>query len=234
MIYLLYGEDDYSRSQALASIKAGVVPADLRDVNITELDGSEVSLEELVATCGTVPFLAEKRVVVVRGLLSLFERRTRSRRQATGSSEQAPSRARWRKLPEHLPRLPESTDLVFVDGRLTGINSLLAAVRPLAAVRSFQPKSPGEVRRWIRERAAAEEMEVQPGAVDALADTVGNDLWALAAEMEKLYLYRRGAPVRREDVEELVSYAVEANIFATVDAVLEGRPDTAFPHAPSH
>ena len=52
-----------------------VSPPDLRDVNITSFDGREVAFAEFCATCSTVPFLAEKRLVVVRGLLSRFERR---------------------------------------------------------------------------------------------------------------------------------------------------------------
>ena len=227
MIHLLYGEDDYSLREHLASIKEQVKPPDLRDVNTAILDGAETSLDELTATCDTVPFLAEKRLVVVEGLLSLFERRAPSRSAAGGSSDQRPGLDRWQQLPEYLARVPESTDLVFVDGRLTGANRLLAAIRPHATVRTFPRPDVGGLRQWIRNRAAAQGIEIEPRAVDTLADTVGSDLRTLAVELEKLAVYRRGRPIQEEDVRALVSYTREANIFAAVDAIMEGRPDAA-------
>ena len=226
MIYLLYGEDDYSLREHLASIKDQVQPPDLRDVNTTVLDGAETSLEELTATCDTVPFLAERRLVVVDGLLALFERRAPSRSGA-GGRDQGSGLDRWQDLAEYLARVPESTDLVFVDGRLTGANRLLAAIRPHATVRTFPRPGAGGVRQWIRSRAAAEGIEIEHRAVDALADAVGGDLRAVAVELEKLAVYRRGQPIQEEDVRALVSHTGEANIFAAVDAIMEARPDIA-------
>ena len=65
--------------------------------------------------------------------------------------------------------------------------------------------------------------DIEPNAVDELAETIGSDLRVVAGELEKLALYKTGTPIRHEDVLEMVSYTRDANIFATVDAVLEGR-----------
>ena len=75
MIYLLYGEDSLSLEEHLTSFKQAVGPAELYDVNVTVLDGTQVGYQELVATCSAVPFLADKRLVIVKGLLSQFETR---------------------------------------------------------------------------------------------------------------------------------------------------------------
>ena len=75
MIYLLYGEDGLSLDEALALLTADAGPEELQDVNVTALDGATVGFDEFAATCSTVPFLADKRVVILRGLLSRFETR---------------------------------------------------------------------------------------------------------------------------------------------------------------
>ena len=227
MIYLLYGDDEFSLSETLSSMKDGLGPADLRDVNITEMDGANLSFDLLAATCDTVPFLAEKRLVVVRGLLSLFERRPPSRSRPTGSEENRPASEQWKGLPEYLSRVPETTDLVFVDGRLGASNPLLSSIRGAVTVRTFPVPSAGELRQWIRARAATESIDIEPRAVDTLAATIGGDLRVMASELKKLSLYRWGQSIRHEDVEEMVSYSKEANIFAAVDAMLEGRPSVA-------
>ena len=94
MIHLFFGGDDLALHEALSSMKKEVRPAELRDVNITVLQGHDVSPDQLLATCATVPFLAEKRMVIVEGLLSLFEVRTPSRtgtRTAPHNSRLLPS-----------------------------------------------------------------------------------------------------------------------------------------------
>ena len=227
MNYLLYGEDEFSIHEALSSLKDQVGTPDLRDVNITELVGADVSFDRLAATCDTVPFLAEKRLVIVRGLLSLIERAPPSRARATGRREGPPALDRWKGLPEYLSRVPESTDLVLVEGRLTPSNPLLSAIRAAVTTRTFPRPSPRELRQWIDKRAVAEGVAIEPRAIDTLASTIGGDLRVIAGELQKLSLYRRGQEIRQQDVEALVSYTREANIFAAVDAMLEGRPAVA-------
>ena len=229
MIYLLHGEDDYTLQEALSSIIEEAAPGEVRDFNVTEFDGRDLSMDLLTATCDTVPFLSEKRLVVVRGLLALFERRASSRPRAGTSARQIkqPGLGDWQALPEYLPRVPETTVLVFVDGRLSGTNPLFSAIRPSATVRAFPVPGPGDVRRWIRSRAEAEGVSIEPRAIEALMETIGANLRVLATEIQKLSLYRWDETVRYEDVQELVSYTREANIFAAVDAVMESRPSVA-------
>ena len=104
-------------------MKADIGPPDLRDVNITVLDGSSVSFDEVVATSSTVPFLADKRMVIVDGLLTEFETRTPSRQRGRTATVSERSLGQWARLPEHLAQLPATTELVFVDGRLGESNA---------------------------------------------------------------------------------------------------------------
>ena len=226
MIYLLYGGDDLGVQECLTSMKENITPAETRDVNISVLDGTEVGLGELTAVCDTVPFLAERRMVVVRGLLSRFERRFTSR--AAPSRE--PPLEEWAALRDYLPRVPETTDLVFVDGLLRGSNSLLALVRPLAQVRAFPLPRAGELRQWVRQRAASRAIDIEPQAVDALVETIGPNTRVIDMELQKLSLYRWAQTIRRQDAIELVSYARDVNIFAAIDAVLEGRTGDGIRH----
>ena len=224
MIYLLYGDDDFTRDETLSSMKDEFGPADLRDVNITLLEGSAVGFDELIAVSSTVPFLADKRMVIVKDLLSLFEARVPSRTGTRSTSPRERPQGPWETLPEHLSAVPETTELVFVEGRLNHSNPLLTKIRPIAKILAFPLPSGGELRQWIGQRAAKRGIDIEPRAVDTLAETIGRDLRVIDLELQKLSLYRWGETVRHGDVQELVSYAKEVNIFAAVDAVLEGRP----------
>lgn len=221
MIYLLYGDDDFTIDEALISLRSEVGLPDVRDVNTAAFDAS-VSRAELTATCDTVPFLADKRLVIVRGLISRFERRRPARSRPKTDAATA-GLGEWEGFSEYLERVPETTDLVFVDGVLAASNPLLKAVQPHANARRFSRPNPTELRQWIRSRVASIGADIESDAVDKLAQTIGGDLRVVAGELEKLALYRSGAAIRREDVLDMVSYTRDANIFATVDAILEGR-----------
>ena len=56
-----------------------------------------------------------------------------------------------------------------------------------------------------------------------LSEVLGNNLRLIDNELTKLTLYRPGKVISIEDVEKLVSSVREANIFATVDAILQGK-----------
>ena len=226
MIHLLYGDDVLSIREKLASLKEAVQPPEVRDVNVSVFEGARLRLDELRAACDTVPFLAERRVVVVEGLLARMERRGQGRGKE-GASEEGPDLGEWTRLTDLLMAVPPSTDLVFVEGKLQHDNRLLPRVKPLAQVGQYALPKGDELRLWIRKRAEAKGTRIHPRAVVALADAVGNDLPILDAELDKLVIYCWEREIGYQDVQDMVAYVKEANIFAAVDAMLENRPGPA-------
>ena len=224
MLYLIYGEDDVSVEEAVAAMKANAGPAELRDVNVTVLESNNLTPEELAAAAFTIPFMADRRLVIVRGLMSRFERRNPARSSGRG---QRNAIGPWTELAGQFGELPPTTDLVFMDGPLSGNNSLLTKLKPLGKERVFALPRGNEIGSWIAHRAAKHGVDIEPRAVAALADSVGRQPRILDAELRKLALYRDGQPIRQEDVEHMVAYVREASIFQAVDAVVEGRTGDA-------
>jgi DNA polymerase-3 subunit delta len=226
MIYIYYGEDEFSLREELAALKAQLDSDDMLASNTSLLDGRQLQPAELLAPCGTVPFLGSHRLVIVEGLLGRFETsRAPGKRRDDRASRQ--STAPWKALPSALQELPDTTVLVLVDGRLTPGNPLLRLLAPLGEVREFRPLRRRAVPDWIRQRARARALSVSPGAVALLADLVGNDLRVLSQEMEKLGVYAQDRQIEEHDVRLLVSSAREVSVLSMVDAVVEGRSNVA-------
>ena len=80
-MYILSGQDDYSLSESLEEIKRGIGDQVLLAANTTTLDGQQMTLDQLKTVCETLPFLAERRLVIIKGLLERFEPRGKSSRQ---------------------------------------------------------------------------------------------------------------------------------------------------------
>ena len=114
-----------------------------------------------------------------------------------------------------------------MDAAVNRGNPLLRPIRSVAQVHEFRLPSVRDMPGWVRQRADKLGAAIEPNAVSALVDAIGNDTRLVDSELRKLALYRSDGRIRRQDVEAMVSYVREANIFAAVDAALEGRAGVA-------
>jgi len=224
LLYILQGEDDFSLTRALDEIKKGLGDPSLLSTNTTLLDGKQLTPDQLRMVVETVPFLAEKRLVIVQGLLGRFEsqkpRRGKKSPSANGREGDAKSFA------AAMADLPESTVLVLTDGRIKSANPLLKIISG-AKVMAF-PLLKGDIlRQWINKEAAAQGAEMSPPAVDLLARLVGGNLWIMSSEINKLALFASGRRIEVDDINAVVSSAQEANVFAMVDAILDFKVGVA-------
>ena len=230
MIYLIHGDDDVGVEEELASMKAAASPDGLGDINVTTLDAKgdaqALTPDELTAAAFTVPFMAERRLVIVKRLLSRFETRAPSR---SGTSRRPKSQEvqPWTELADQLGEMPATTDLVFADGPLGRGNPLLQRLKPMAQESVFQLPRGNELSQWVVQRASVHGVDIEPEAAAALADAVGRQPIILDSELKKLALSRDGERIRQEDVQRMVVYVREASIFQAVDAVVEGRTGDA-------
>lgn len=214
--YVFHGEDEFTRSETLASFKRRLGPSDTVDLNTTVLDGKGLTLAELRHACDALPFLAEKRLVIVQGLLvTLVSRKGQSLSEAKQSLTSA--------LTDYLPKLPPTTRLVFVEERALPASHpvvKLARQEPQGYVKRFARPNTKTLPQWIKKRVEMYGGEIKHRAALRLAAVVGADLRLLDQEIVKLVTYTAGeGAIAEPDVEMLVPYSQEAVIFDLVDAL---------------
>jgi DNA polymerase III subunit delta len=235
VFYVLHGDDAFSLGEELAGLRAKLAGGDpvMGDLNTTTLDGARLTLGELRHATDAVPFMAERRLVIVHGLLARLVPGGRSRR---GESAAEASGARGElldQLVEYLPQLPATTRLVFVESEtLPDAHPILEVAQEegkhrRAWVRLYRLPRERELPGWIRKRAEEKGGTISSEAVSMLAALVGADLRLLDQEIEKLLLYADGRQVTSEDVQALVSHARETSIFDLVDCVGRRQTDRA-------
>jgi len=220
MLYVFFGKDSFSLRERLDGLRAALDADGMLASSTSVLDGRRATLAEVTAACDTVPFMCAHRLVIVEGLLSRFGGGGRARKR--GGEVEA-----WLPLAEYAERMPPSTHLVLVDTEAEGDSALVAALRGKGEVREFRPLAQRAIPGWLQARARSLGLSLSPGAAGLLADFVGNDLWALSGELEKLSVYAAGRPVGEDDVRALVAAVREASVFPLVDAIVEGRPAAA-------
>ena len=225
MLYVLYGQDNFSLNQSVQGIKTDLGDREMVATSTTRLEGHHLALSELKNKCDTAPFLSSHRLVIVDGLLGRFEGKQSKPRSGKGKAGNG--LGEWEGLDSYIKQMPETTVLVLVDEEVNGHNPLLKKLSPLAEVRAFPLLRGKDLKAWIRQRVKGEGGDITPQAVNLLAELTGGDLWAMDGEIKKLLLYGQERPISEDDVRQLVSCSQEANIFALVDAVAEGRTELA-------
>ena len=223
MITLIHGPAELLRAEALAKIRANIAddPA-LADLNTAQFDGRQVTLAELQNACDTLPFLAERRLVVVEGLLQYLAASKRARSQTAkqaGSkastiakkSQTKASKAKSKALLAYLEQVPPTTELVFLEKDVLRGGAVLRHLLELqrdggARVIVCQKPRRYDLSRWIRARAQGHRVTLDAGAVADLVEFVGDDLRQLDQELTKLADYVAGQrTVTRADVQALIA-----------------------------
>ena len=225
MISIIYGEDVVSAEEALVEVSRASGPEDLRDINHTTFLAENLTPPQLSAAVFTIPFMTDVRVVVVKGLLTTFERGARASRGA--QSNRRDPLGPWTDTIDQLGSIPPTTNLTFVDGALSKSNPMLRKLAPQSKVREFPLPRERDMPGWIMARANALGIALEPRASATLAEAVGRQPRLIDAELRKLALYADRRSIREEDVREMVAYVREANIFQAVDAVIDGRTGVA-------
>lgn len=240
MIYLIHGDQEFLRAEALTELKTSLGAREFVELNTTELDGARLTLPALHDACDAVPFLAPRRLVIVRGLVAALARKSQRPRAAApapaAEDTVAPTAdpALLNGLLGYLPQLPESTDLVFLESTLVrkqdALHKLLDQLAASAQARILVCQYEGPwwkqdewLRDWTSRRARQRKMKIEPAAVQVLTDLIGDNLRLIDQELGKLQTYTGpGQMIQVADVKLLVSAVREASVFAMVEALAAG------------
>ena len=223
MYYILHGEDEFSRTEQVRKFRAQMGDPQFADLNTAWFDGRKATLGELQHACDAVPFLSDKRLVIVEGMLTRFDPRHGKRDDEGEKTVEEANPALAKDLKEYLTRLPETTRLVFVESKTLAKNNPILkqaeSDKKNAHVKEFEEPKARDLPKWIRERVKEKGGAIEPDAVEELAAHVGTDLRLIDNEIEKLLTYRNGQAIRAQDVRALVASVRESDVFALVDAL---------------
>jgi len=243
MIYLYLDADEYLAAERVAAHKASLGDPEMASLNMAELTGAAATPSAVMAEASMMPFLSERRLVVVRGLLDALDKR-----MGLSKSTESAAYHEAAQLLANLHTIPDTCILVLVDNsvdkrrglwkgfvqpasgnrperKIAGLDALIKAkVIETEVLATPDLKTlPG----WLQARARARNIAIEGGAVAVLCDFVGGNLRQLDNELEKLALYADGRPITPQDVRAMVSDASEEMIWNLTDALAQRQPAKA-------
>ncbi len=221
-VYLFHGEETYLWESLLEKFKDTLLPPEVRDFNLDLVDGREHSPDNIIAMAGTLPFLAEKRLVIVQNA-DYFKNKKKSTEPDQPAEE--PASAQDDVLLSYLENPSTATCLIFTTAE--GVNrqkKVYKALEKVGQVVNFSLLKGQDLQQWIRQRVNQQGREISGEAIRYLMMAVGSNLRMLDKEIAKLLTsLGQGPEISGELVTELVSKQVDITVFQLVDAVAEKR-----------
>ena len=217
-IYLLQGEDEVEKS-ALALEFAGLVDEGLQAFNVERMHVGDATTGEkladavasLVAAARTLPMMSPRRIVLVLQAEALLAPKRESDAAARALEE----------LEAYLAQPELQTVLVLVAtslDRRSRIYKLLTKHATLVECGVLETVADAE--RWVRNRATAAGMQIEPKAARLMAERAGPDVKRLRAEVDRLGLYALGQKsITVDDVREIAGPAALLDDWAVVNAI---------------
>lgn len=217
-IYFFTGEDSYRLHEELLRWKKGFIEKH-GDLNLTVLDSEVADINEILNAMTALPFLGEKRLVVINNMpISTANRAS----EETQNKEE--------KILNTIDEVPESTILVFCSAVPDKRRKFYKEIIKKAELKEFNLLKGSQLSIWIKNKFKEKEVEVSPVVISRLVDLVGNDLNRMNNEIEKIVLYTDGKNPTVEDAEKLVLPRLQENIFALTDAMGSHNPKNMINH----
>jgi DNA polymerase III subunit delta len=222
IVYILRGDDRQAIEELLRDLQQKIGDSDIAEMNITHLEGKSTSLNDLRAAALAMPFLTERRLVILEDAL-----------QPYSGKEGKKEREQFLKF---LDSLPQSTGLILVvpdsikyqQGQLRweklDQNHWLMKWTRDAGERAYVQDCPlpteSKMQEWIREKVGEMDGEITPQGANTLASYVGNNTQRAIREIDKLLTYVNfERPIEDKDVRKLTAQDRQADIFDLVDAI---------------
>jgi len=218
-LYLVYGSERFLIEQSRKKIIRENVKDRLDDVDFAVYDMSEVPIEEAIADAETLPFMSEKRIVIITNPTML-------------TSEKEKKIAHDVKRLEAYINHPSSDSVVIIEApyeKLDERKKIVKLLKTHANVIQASSLNGASLTKWLKKEAAAIHLSITDQALEKMVQLLGTDLRRLHSELEKIQLYvGEGGEATEETVEQLVSRVLENNVFALVDHVVNRRKNQAF------
>lgn len=200
-VHLIYGSEDLLLEQGLNRLRKRVGEVADLDFNLDTFDGENANADDVVAACNTLPFVSERRLVIVKNVDKL----SKDGQETLAAYAADPS---------------PTTILVLVAAKLAKNTRLFKAVDKLGGASEYKAPAKYEYPQRVRQLVADRGRSISMDGAEMLVQAVGYDLRRISAELDKIVAYAGDrVGLTRADVIEVVSHTAETSVFEFTEAL---------------
>ncbi len=202
-VYLIYGDEGYLREfNRKKLLKALVKEGD--SLNFASFSGKDADINEIISLAQTLPFMAEKRVVLVKD--SLFFKNA------------------CEELTEYLADPGSDTVLIFDEENVDKRGKNYKAVEKLGGTFEAAEMKEADLKNWISVYFARHGKKIREATAELLISRAGKDMEQLSSEINKLIDYAGDREIiENEDIDAICTRIPADVIFQMIDAMAYKR-----------
>ncbi|HTE22378.1 MAG TPA: DNA polymerase III subunit delta [Candidatus Limnocylindria bacterium] len=200
MITTLTGANSFLLRHELNQLISDFV-AEYTDMGLERLDGEEVSYDRMREALESLPFLASKKLVVLR---------------SPGANKEFTEKA-----PELLSNVGDMTDVVIVEPKLDKRLAYYKFLKKNSEFKEFSDLDESSLSRWLVEQVTMQGGSLAQTDARYLVGRVAGGQQLLANELAKLLSYN--PTVTRQTIDLLTDRTPQSTIFELLDAAMGGR-----------
>lgn len=200
-VYLFFGEEAYLKQQYKQNLLNALNPGE-DTMNFARYEGKGIEVRELIDLCETMPFFAERRVILLEN---------------TGFFKN-----KCDELADYMQELPDYLYLVFVETEVDKRSRMYKAVKNCGRITEFAKQDEKTLMRWAAGILGKEGKKITQRDVELLLARTGTDMGNIRMELEKLVTYTGESDVvTAADIEAVCTVTTTNKIFDMVRAVTE-------------
>lgn len=201
-VYLLYGDESYLKRHYRERFEKLLAGED--GMNLSVFEGKDISEDAVIDSADTLPFFAERRLIVVE--------------------ESGWFKSSLERLPDYLAAMPETTVLLFLESAVDKRNRLYKAVQKRGSLCELTHPDERGLSLWAARYLARAGKKITASTMERFLGYVGDDMENVKNELEKLisYLGEREV-VELRDVDTITSITLTNRIFEMVNAITAHR-----------
>ena len=206
-VYLLYGEEAYLKKQYKDRMTKAIIP-DGDTMNYAYYEGKGINPAELVDLAETMPFFAERRLIVAENS-GFFKNATP-------------------ELADYIKSMPDTTCLLFIENEVDKRGKMYKAVKDRGRIVEMGRQDEKTLLYWIAGNVKKEGRQIKESTARYLVSKTGTDMENLEKELEKLFSYTLGKDeITAADIDDICTTQITNKIFDMIEAVAAKRQKQA-------
>ena len=167
---------------------------------VDKFAGEELETSILSNAITTIPFLSERRLVVVRNL--------------------GTNKLLAESIETIIGNIADTTDLVIIESKIDKRSKYLATIKKMTDVREFAALDGEKLVEFAIDKAKNLKVNISRSDAAYLIDRVGQNQQLVASELEKLSLY--DFVITRQNIDLLTTISPTSSIFNLIDSAFSG------------
>lgn len=216
-VYLVAGEESYLAASVVSALKAAATQGGVKGLNEDQYQAGEADVDRVLSDARTLPMMAKRRFVLVRGLERWEPKAGKSEAKVTDKDP-------LEKLLDYAKAPSSSTVLVLLGAGVDKRRKLYTVAKADGFLVACEPLARSELPQWIERRVTERGGRIRHDVADLLAELTGPELAPVADAVERLCLYvGEGQEITEDSVATCIVRLRGASVWELVSAV--GRRD---------